>query len=291
MSIDTRIARINLLDAAHLNINMATHIDADPVTKVIQTPELLELILLELPTRHLLLIQRTSTAFKATIEDSIALRRRLFFTPAGTQSGDIKQRTPVFGTHDPSKLNTTSGPVCGRYCRAPGGRIFEVNPLLSLVWPIPTSCGINSNPSGWWNRLLIVTRIETGRGAFCYQSLRLCVPTRGTSGRPQPTNAKAVDYEGASWRKMLLTQPPVWKPVCMADCATPCGEVDAEQDRGVTLRSVEKWELEEGFDEENPYRHLTLIMGEVRKEAPVDSDAVPGCSETRESNDLVEYPP
>ena len=52
------------------------------VQKALETPELLELILLELPMKDLLLnAQRVCRRWKANIDGSIKLQRALFFTP------------------------------------------------------------------------------------------------------------------------------------------------------------------------------------------------------------------
>ena len=51
----------------------------DPVATVLNTPELLENILLRLDERTLLLSQRVSKTFNATINGSVKLQRKLFF--------------------------------------------------------------------------------------------------------------------------------------------------------------------------------------------------------------------
>lgn len=67
---------------------------ATPAAKVFAIPELLEAILLELPTRDLLLAQAVNVGFRDTIKSSIEIRRALFYeqTPASTSDAQAKPR-------------------------------------------------------------------------------------------------------------------------------------------------------------------------------------------------------
>lgn len=51
--------------------------------QVLQTPELLEMILLSVPCRDLLLSQRVDRMWRGTILGSLKLKRALFMVPAG----------------------------------------------------------------------------------------------------------------------------------------------------------------------------------------------------------------
>lgn len=55
---------------------------APAVLRTFGTVELLERILLELTPRDILLLQRVKRKWKATIAESIKLKRALFFEPA-----------------------------------------------------------------------------------------------------------------------------------------------------------------------------------------------------------------
>lgn len=57
-------------------------------TKVFDTAELLEAVLLQLPPRDLLLTQRVNTAFKASIDRSVHIQRKLFFKPNEVRPDD-----------------------------------------------------------------------------------------------------------------------------------------------------------------------------------------------------------
>ncbi|KAK4953338.1 hypothetical protein LTR10_009047 [Elasticomyces elasticus] len=62
-------------------------------TEVLNLPELLEIILLELPTRDLLLAQRVCITWKAAITSSPNIQRALFFRPGSAE--DIYQDSEV----------------------------------------------------------------------------------------------------------------------------------------------------------------------------------------------------
>ena len=63
--------------------------------KVLTTPELLQSILIQLPVRDLLLIQRVSRTFKSLIESSPAIQRALFFRATPSTSSDPRERNPL----------------------------------------------------------------------------------------------------------------------------------------------------------------------------------------------------
>lgn len=65
-------------------------------SRVLQTTELLEAILAEMPNRQLLLSQRTCKIFLETIRGSSLLQRKLFLAPAGSVS-DLPSFNPLLG--------------------------------------------------------------------------------------------------------------------------------------------------------------------------------------------------
>ncbi|KAK5713775.1 hypothetical protein LTR17_017459 [Elasticomyces elasticus] len=67
----------------------------DSTTKVLDTTELLECILIHLDNRTLLLSQRVNSTFQATITTSIHLQRKLFLRPESTSAGSTSSpKTP-----------------------------------------------------------------------------------------------------------------------------------------------------------------------------------------------------
>lgn len=171
-----------------------------------QIPELLEKILLELPMQDLLLAQRVAKSWKMLIEKSIHLRRALFIEPAacgsisyidwrlGRRSGvenhyrattDIRADDKEFYTERKANLGLGE-PLRGedgtkRLVRYPAhwGRTrgdagtYKVfaNPLLSARFPVLSRSGIYN-------------------------------------GEAFTDLPPAMQYQKASWRQMLITQPP-----------------------------------------------------------------------------------
>lgn len=231
-------------------------------TAVLDSPELLEMVLVLLPIRDLLLSQCVSRTFRDLITSSTTLQRHLFFFPISSQIIESKQEEVIFTTNDAAKLDITSAAISAEGCITPSGHVFRTNPLMSTVWPEPTTELINAK----FNTLKIESILEFKRGAW--QSLRLCVPTKGTpkSPRRERAHAAAIAYPQASWRRMYLTQPPVYKPICMSNCCTPVGECTGED--GITLSGIKQWEDKHGSKKPGKYAHLTLIFGKV--EAAMD---------------------
>ena len=72
------------------NSNMATSRD-----RVFALPELLEAILLELPVKKLLLVQRVSKHWQTTIKASVSIQQALFYTPKPLSSTTSKDRPDI----------------------------------------------------------------------------------------------------------------------------------------------------------------------------------------------------
>ncbi|KAK3702054.1 hypothetical protein LTR37_015168 [Vermiconidia calcicola] len=67
--------------------------------RVFETYELLEMILLYLPVRTLLLVQRVNRIFKAVTERSLSLRRALFLVPGAQSRGDLPLHHETTANH------------------------------------------------------------------------------------------------------------------------------------------------------------------------------------------------
>ncbi|KAE8422264.1 hypothetical protein BDV36DRAFT_245462, partial [Aspergillus pseudocaelatus] len=126
------------------------------VHRTLSTPEVLELILLQLDLRTLLTsAQRTCRAWRTLIQDSPALQRALFFMP---------------GTGDSS------------------GRKVS-NPLLVEAFPFVFDTSTNMT-------------FPEYRDGECLSTCRMA---------KYPETQTAFLRREASWRRMLLQQPPVFK--------------------------------------------------------------------------------
>ncbi|KAF4548780.1 Hypothetical protein D9617_25g061100 [Elsinoe fawcettii] len=157
---------------------------------VLSTPELLELILSHLPPIHLLLTQRTSTFFHHLITTSPLLQQLLFLRPNWSLQGHYASTKP-----GPRPLNNLM-------LRHITPSLYPTMTLRSLSFTSPTallaaqeslslpSCPLPSPPEK-----------ETGFWAW---SINVSLPsTSFLDSCPE-----AVRYEHASWRRMLLSQPP-----------------------------------------------------------------------------------
>lgn len=75
-------------DVSRVKPRQSPRIQFFSVYKVFSTTELLESILLSLPERDLLLCQRVSKAFRATVQQSIKIKKVLFFVPSDGRHRD-----------------------------------------------------------------------------------------------------------------------------------------------------------------------------------------------------------
>ncbi|KAF2770613.1 hypothetical protein EJ03DRAFT_326239 [Teratosphaeria nubilosa] len=152
------------------------------INQVFRLPELLELILLNLPQRDILLCQRTSRNFRQTVEGSIRLQRALFFAPDWNLRG--RSNDPYAATNRSDRRK----PENNRILR----RAFDANyPTVTLHIenhaPIPSESAIGKRGSERW-------------------TWDVCISF--PAGDKTPTHRPAVDYPEASWRRMYISQPP-----------------------------------------------------------------------------------
>jgi hypothetical protein len=171
--------------------------------RVFAIPELVELILLQLPLRDLLLASRISKGFHATITTSPVIQSALFFRPACS----IKAKHP---------LDT---------------RARSINPLLQTAFPgflseappvIQTEIG--NDPSG--------LKFNEGPSTVLY--LRSAWTLR----------PEAFARKEASWRRMLVCQPPAtrltlleksegWSGIRLSE-----GSLDFREEEGLRMHTL-----------------------------------------------------
>ncbi|OCK73612.1 hypothetical protein K432DRAFT_430496 [Lepidopterella palustris CBS 459.81] len=169
-------------------------------TRVLSTPELLEIILLALDTRSLLLAQRISTHFLAVITLSPRIQHKLFFRPRPVSS----KLFPHHISPSPSPSTETS---------------WILNPLLALHFPL---FFLPKHPSSWYD-------LPT------YDSFGLLPWAESEELRERFMRPEA------SWRRMLVTQPPSTRLGVVKTVSSRgrergvAGWVEAEGDRGVTM--------------------------------------------------------
>lgn len=134
--------------------------------KILQTPELLELILVQLPIKDLLLARRISTTFNNLIQTSPTLQQALFFRPRPASS---PPPTPP-ASSAPLRSHPTGDLVTETWQR---------NSLLTSAFP------------PWFDR----------PGLF--------ISPEAFEMLPLASEQPAYLRPEASWRRMLVTQPPV----------------------------------------------------------------------------------
>ncbi|CZT23993.1 uncharacterized protein RCC_09710 [Ramularia collo-cygni] len=156
--------------------------DTSAASRVFNIPELLEIILLNLQSKDLLLSQRTARSFHSTTQGSIKLRRKLFLEPDWNLEGR------VFDAYKPGNRP---------------GRKPENNRLLLKAFPgcYPTITlvilrdGISAGGQSTFSSL--------GRREEWSWDVCMSFPADRLPDVPA-----AVLRPEASWRKMLLSQPP-----------------------------------------------------------------------------------
>lgn len=144
--------------------------DDTATSKVVNVTELLEAVLLELPCKDILIAQRVSKAWKATIQESVKLQAALCFTPTearATKDGNT------------SRERITSDSISARDCyyHALDESATLINPLL--------------------------------RHLYRWYRSKECPPLRGIYVEYNKEISNIFcDGKNASLRKMLVMQPP-----------------------------------------------------------------------------------
>jgi hypothetical protein len=152
-------------------------------TRTFALPELLEQILLHLPQRDLLLAQRVSRPFHLTITSSPRIQRELFFAP-----------DPFLPSSPITYLNPTTGRTSA-HTRPRNNRLLLR--AFPGVYPTVSPVLVNLPPSR--------EDLNLGRPGPESWSWDLCISFPATG---QAETSVATAYEGASWRRMFLSQPP-----------------------------------------------------------------------------------
>ncbi|KAB2571530.1 hypothetical protein DBV05_g9801 [Lasiodiplodia theobromae] len=176
---------------------------------VLQIPELLELILAQLPMRDLLLAQRVCRRFNNLIQTSIVLQQALFFRPLpkpATPEPTNRPKRPTWPPFEPSfslpfpVSLPFPPPISNIPAAATGSRKQQQqkNPFLD-----PESAG--QNPllvaafPPWFSRNMSDLSYTTDQCHFSrFKDLPLAGARRDAFLRPE-----------ASWRLMMVTQPPI----------------------------------------------------------------------------------
>lgn len=153
---------------------------------LLRIPELAELIFQHLPLRDLLLAQRVCRTFHATIHASPTLQQCLFFAPK-------KRRYP---RHPQNRASSSSNPSRQRK-NDDEDEAWETNPLLAAAFP------------PWFQLRYVRSRWDWPQASSFANEL----PWAGDGER-----VRAFMRPEASWRRMLVTQPPLRDVQLLVKC-------------------------------------------------------------------------
>ncbi|KAI9708360.1 MAG: hypothetical protein M1820_004064 [Bogoriella megaspora] len=151
---------------------------------VFAIPELLEMMLLLVPMKDVLLSQRVCRHWKAVIDSSIQLQQHLFFVPCGD---------PVCLLRRSSRISKSKASFCGWVSSTSGDVSAKGVGTVSKEHEDDRQITVRINPA-CLNRFYPE---QDGRPSYyCFKTCFFKGPEAGSN---------------ASWRRMLLTQPPVAK--------------------------------------------------------------------------------
>jgi hypothetical protein len=190
--IDQRLssgARKNDLDPMTIKDDISTPIEHTvSASRVFAIPELLEAILILLPTRDLLISQRVAKNWMTTIDGSHLLRQALFLEPIPAQTAWIARLNP---NGDPEIAEDPDTFAIGKYTvtQIPATKLPNTQDEEDETTHTAIHVHLNTllHNRGHWKQMTLDDRIERGEG------LRL--------GR---TKKKILGYG----QEMFLTQPP-----------------------------------------------------------------------------------
>ena len=170
--------------------------EASATTRTLHLPEILEQILIHLPSRDLLLAQRISRAFQLTISASPKLQRALFFSP-----------DPACPSSPITYLNPTTG-ATSAHPRPQNNRLLLR--AFPGVYPTVSPVLVNLPPTR--------EDLALGRPGKEVWSWDVCISFPASPANKSPSDSSesslpstadpATAYPSASWRRMYLCQPP-----------------------------------------------------------------------------------
>lgn len=193
------------------------------VNSVFATPELVEGILIHLPLKDLLFAQAVCTYWKAVIDGSQLLQKALFFRPATSdvafwhayhgkgmeqcniESKDFYYRVPTDATHFVRDFEECVEEQYKAWPRLSQSRIDVIERLMEQIREKMVKTRVFLNP-------LLVAKSKWFDSVFRGRYARYGAMTQGFDDtQVKDDEALLVAYERpeASWRQMLITQPPL----------------------------------------------------------------------------------
>jgi len=167
--------------------------------RVLDTPELLELILRCLPSRDLLLLQRTARLWHGVIASSPHIQRALFMRPDWYLEGKINDpKRAINGPGERPRNNLLLRPVLG-----------GIYPTMTLKLITPaTEQNLVRDPYDLSPDIVPQRPSKTEQPSTGHWAWDISVAFPADRRPTTPTSKPAIHFPEASWRKMYLSQPP-----------------------------------------------------------------------------------
>ncbi|CAK4031985.1 hypothetical protein AC579_8093 [Lecanosticta acicola] len=209
---------------------------SSPTSKVFQTYELLERILLFLPFHDRFVVQRTCRTWRSLIHRSKIIRQEMYLAPAGSPLKPIEDAYNVYAGRTRSLYRPT--PV----------RLNLAAEVLGLI----------NEPSGRGHRIPLATFGVSDQNLFLQFDIK-----------GMPVYETKIAHEAASWRRMLLTQPPITAVNFEFIRRDPHGgAVTVYNPSGVTfgdlhemsLKLAREFELVTGEDSELTFENMSFCL-------------------------------
>lgn len=213
-----------------------------PRAMVFDTPELLESILLQLPMLDLISAQRVDRTFQHAIKKSPSIQRALFFRPYGNF---------VVRLEDPGKVFETEECASNAACKTfRGGSWLQDTDrnMIKCAWVRDTSgrrCDVVFNPLASMFDDVEITDISDeldpleieDLDEWEYETVLI------KNARLEIGPVKEESGPDASWKSMLLTQPPVKCMVVDTMGASHWHVLRAEKNaEGITVRQLQQFQ-------------------------------------------------
>lgn len=173
--------------------------DSMAAQQALETPEILEMILTSIPPTDLLLLQRTSRLWNNVISSSPQIQRNLFMRPDWHLEG--KRNIPKRGINKPGERprnNRMLRPILGGTYPTMTLNLVTpetINNLVSDVSELDSEVG-PKQPS----------KDEEPKEGYWAWDVSLSFPAHNLP--TTPITHPAIHHPKASWRRMLLCQPP-----------------------------------------------------------------------------------
>ncbi|KXT07520.1 hypothetical protein AC579_195 [Pseudocercospora musae] len=181
--------------------------DGAAAARTFNVPELLELILLHMPTRDLLLVQRVSAQFRVTVVCSKQVRQALFLESESSSqhhNDQVRRLNPLIEKmFQPEDIKTWMD----RHVYTWFGELYSRDGDYQRLEAIMLYK--DEHWRDWMHGKGYLYQRQPGQNARPFVATNVCLPVV----RTHHSNS-ALAYASASWRKMYASYPPTDVNVC-----------------------------------------------------------------------------